>query len=101
MRDTLLVVARDEAEHAELSVAVLAWCLAEGEADVMSAVVAAAERLPTMVTSCVIPAGVDATALANHGLFDPDGSRYGNGSGYATVLAATRAVVPQTVTSSC
>jgi len=101
VRDTLLVVARDEAEHAELSVAVLAWCLAQGEADVMSAVVAAAERLPTMVPSCVVPAGVDAITLAEHGLFDPDGACYGNGSGYATVLATTRAVVPQTVTSSC
>jgi len=100
-RDTLLVIARDEAEHAEVSAAVLAWCLAQGDADVVTAVVAAAACLPTMVTSCEMPAGVDATALAGHGLFDPDGARYGNGSGYASVLAATRAAIPQTATSSC
>lgn len=42
VRDTLLVIARDEAEHAEVSAAVLAWRLAQGDADVVTAVVAAA-----------------------------------------------------------
>jgi len=101
VRDTLLVIARDEAEHAELSVAVLAWCLAQGAAEVVTAVVAASTRLPTMVSSCVTPAGVDAATLADHGLFDPDGTCAGNGSGYASVLATTRAIVPQPATSSC
>ncbi len=99
--DTLLVIARDETEHAELSAAVLAWCLAEGDAETAAAVVAAAASLPAAVTSCVIPAGVDATALAEHGLFDPDGVRDGNGSGYAAALGAARMAVPQTATSSC
>lgn len=101
VRDTLLVIARDEAEHAEVSAAVLAWCLAQGEADVLTAVIAAAACLPTVVTSCEIPAGVDATTLADHGLFDPDGARYGNGIGYASVLAATHAAMPQTTASRC
>ena len=95
VRDTLLVIARDEAEHAELSAAVLAWCLAEGGFEVATAVEAAAAFLPAAVTSCVIPPGVDAAALADHGLFDPDGAGYGNATGYASVLAATHAVVPQ------
>lgn len=96
VRDTLMVIARDEAEHAEVSADVLAWCLAQGETEVVAAVATTAACLPTRVTSCVIPAGVDAAALADHGLFDPDGTRYGNGTGYASVLAAARAVVPQT-----
>lgn len=100
VRDTLLVIARDEAEHAEVSAAVLAWCLAQSEADVVTAVVAAAKCLPTRVASCVIPPGVDAVSLADHGLYDPDDVHHGNGSGYASVLAATRAIVPRTATAS-
>lgn len=96
VRDALVVIARDEAEHAEVSADVLAWCLAQGDTEVAAAVSAAAACLPTRVASCVIPADVAAGALADHGLFDPDGTRYGNGTGYASVLAATRAVVPQT-----
>ena len=99
VRDALLVIARDEAEHAEMSTAVLAWCLAEGDTEVANAVVAAAACLPTSITSWVIPAGVDVTALGDHGLFDPDGARYANGSGYASVLAAARAAVPPAATS--
>lgn len=103
VRDTLMVIARDEAEHAQVSADVLAWCIAQGDTEVVAEVVEAAACLPTRVTSCVIPAGVDAGTLADHGLFDPDGTRYGNGAGYASVLAATRAVVPQTLlpTSGC
>lgn len=99
VRDTLLVIARDEAEHAEVSAAVLAWCLAQGEADVVTAVIAAAACLPIRVAACAIPAGVDAAALADHGLFDADDAAHGKGSGYASVLAATRAIVPLAVTS--
>jgi hypothetical protein len=100
-RDTLLVIARDEAEHAHVSAAVLAWCLAQGEAEVAAAVATAAASLPMAVSSCVIPSGVDASTLADHGLFDPDGAGFGNGSGYASVLAATRAVAPHGASASC
>jgi len=89
VRDTLLIIARDEAEHAEMSAAVLAWCLDQGEANAVTAVHAAAACMPSMVISCVIPIGVDAQVLADHGLFDPDGAPDANGDGYATVLAAT------------
>lgn len=98
-RDTLLVIARDEAEHAEVSAAVLAWCLAQGEADVATAVGAAVACLPTRVASCAIPFGVDAAALADHRLYDPDGASHGNGKGHASMLAATRAIVPWTATA--
>lgn len=94
VRDTLLVIARDEADHADLSKAVLAWCLSQGEAEVAAAVVAAAAHLPTRVTPYVVPTGIDAEALGDHGLFNPDGAREGNGAGFASMLAATRAMVP-------
>ncbi len=98
VRDTLCAIARDEAEHVALSALVLTWCLAGGDADVVTAVVAAAARLPAVAASCVIPPGIDATALANHGLFDPDGVRAANGSGYAEVLASTRACIAAATT---
>ncbi|MBZ5708593.1 hypothetical protein [Nannocystis pusilla] len=45
VHETLAVIARDEAEHAALSHAVLAWCLAVGGEPVRAAVTRAAARL--------------------------------------------------------
>lgn len=89
VEETLAVIARDEAEHAALSVDVLLWCLAEGGAPVLAAVLAAAEELPSRMIACVVPADLDRAALADHGFFDADPT----GAGYAEVLAATLAVV--------
>lgn len=90
VRDTLDVIARDEADHADLSADVLSWCLDQGGEAVAHAVLAAAGELPVRMVACARPKGVSTRALADHGLFDPDP----DGSGYAEVLAATMAYVP-------
>ena len=85
VRDALQVIARDEAQHAALSADVLAWCIAEGGEPVGDAVVAAARELPTRMFESPIPGDVDASTLADHGMFNVDNS----GDGYAEVLRAT------------
>lgn len=85
VRDTLLVIARDEAQHAALSADVLAWCIAEGGEPVVVAVAAAALELPTRMNEPAIPADVDPRTLADHGMFNADES----GDGYAQVLRDT------------
>ena len=89
VRDTLAVIARDEAHHAALSADVLAWCIAEGGQSVVEAVRDLAESLPERMVACVPPTGIDPKALADHGLLDSDA----DGSGYAQVLADTLTVV--------
>lgn len=91
VQDTLAVIARDEAHHAELSADVLAWCCAVGGRAVVDAVHALAESLPARMVACVPPAGIDPKALADHGLLDSDP----DGAGYRQVLADTLAVVFQ------
>lgn len=82
VRDTLQVIARDEAQHAALSADVLAWCLAEGSEVVTDAIVAAANELPTRMYEPEVPADVDAHTLAAHGMLSADES----GDGYVLVL---------------
>jgi len=91
VQDTLAVIARDEAHHAELSADVLAWCCAVGGRAVVDAVHALAESLPARMVACVPPAGIDPKALADHGLLDSDP----DGAGYRQVLADTLALVFQ------
>ncbi len=90
VQETLAVIARDEAGHADLAIDVLAWCLAEGGAEVAAAVREAAGELPARMSAGVVPAGLDRRALADHGFFDPDPT----GEGYAGVLNAALAHVP-------
>lgn len=71
-RETLEVIARDEADHAQLSADVLTWCLGAGGSAVGDAVREAATALPARMVGCVVPTDLDARALADHGLFDPD-----------------------------
>jgi len=91
VQDTLAVIARDEAHHAELSADVLAWCCAVGGRAVVDAVHALADSLPARMVACVPPAGIDPKALADHGLLDSDP----DGAGYRQVLADTLALVFQ------
>ena len=91
VQETLAVIARDEAGHAALAVDVLAWCLAEGGATVAAAVHAATAELPALMRAALVPHGLDARALADHGFFDPDP----DGDGYTGVLAAALEHVPE------
>jgi|GEM_PF-3204730 len=90
VRDALQVIARDEAQHAELSADVLAWCIAEGGEPVAAAVNVAAAELPTRMYEPAIPTDVDGHTLADHGLFNVDES----GDGYVAVLRDTLRHVP-------
>ena len=69
IRDTLALIAREEAGHAELAWAVLAWCLDEGAA--RDAVAARVEALSRELSPALpaIPGIADAT-LARHGVVD-------------------------------
>jgi len=89
-RETLDVITRDEADHARLSRDVLRWCLDAGGEAVADAVRDAAATLPLRMVACVVPADVNQRALADHGLFDPDG----DGSGFSECLQATLQMVP-------
>jgi len=86
VRTTLAVIARDEAEHASLSAEVLAWCVEVGGEPVSNAVALAAASLPHRMTAAVVPDGLDAAVLAQHGLHDPDP----DGAGYQRVAAGAR-----------
>ncbi|HUQ07774.1 MAG TPA: ferritin-like domain-containing protein, partial [Kofleriaceae bacterium] len=69
VRDTLAMIAADEAQHAELAWSVLAWCLDTNSAHVHAAVSARAQRLSDELAPRVPDfTGVD--RLAAHGLFD-------------------------------
>jgi len=92
VRDTLQVIARDEAQHAALSADVLAWCLAEGGEPVLGAVIASAGELPARMYEPAIPTDVDGHTLADHGLFNADQ----DGEGYAEVLRDTLRHLPVT-----
>jgi hypothetical protein len=86
VRDTLTVIAADEAEHAELSRDVLEWCLLNGDAAAQAAVDLAFAELPHRMTRPTIPAAVPRPAqvvLAAHGLVDVDP----DGVGYRQVIA--------------
>ncbi|HAP74590.1 MAG TPA: hypothetical protein DCR14_00725 [Acidimicrobiaceae bacterium] len=96
VRATLEVIAHDEQHHADLSAAVLAWCLAEGGAPVHAAVHAAAHALPDRMVACVVPAGLDRKALASHGYSDPDP----DGSAYRTIRDAAVAALSTTVSTT-
>ena len=80
---TLDVIARDEADHAELSAEVLAWCRREGGATVEHALDAAVAALPARIVAVDVPSGLDTVLLAAHGLSDPDP----DGAGFAHVVA--------------
>ena len=91
--ETLTVIARDEAEHAALAAAVLAWCFAEGGPAVGAAVQQAANKLPSRVMSRPMALAVDAQILADHGVCQPDH----DGAGFSAVLRDTLALVPDLV----
>jgi hypothetical protein len=66
VRDTLAVIARDEAAHAELAWRILDWCCTTGGADLRDAVRAKLHELPRTI----VPARVDARIageLRRHG----------------------------------
>ena len=86
VRNTLTVIAADEAEHAELSRDVLEWCLLNGGAATQAAVDAAFAQLPQRMTGPTVPAVPQPAqvVLAAHGLVDVDP----DGDGYRRVLAA-------------
>ena len=90
VRDALQIIARDEAQHAELSADVLAWCMVEGGATVADAVNAAAADLPSRMYEPMITTDADAHTLADHGVFNVDES----GDGYAAVLRDTLQRLP-------
>jgi hypothetical protein len=69
--ETLAVVARDEAEHAELSRDVLAWCVQVGGSSVRNAVVAAMQALPDTIS---VPP-ISGTVAERFGAVDPDRDR--------------------------
>ena len=87
VRNTLTVIAADEAEHAELSRDVLEWCLLNGGMATRAAVDAAFAQLPQRMTGPSVAAAVPQPAqvvLAAHGLVDVDP----DGDGYRRVLAS-------------
>ena len=86
VRDTLAVIANDEAAHAELSHDVLEWCLLHGGPATRAAVDAAYACLPRRMTGPSIPAADPPVLgeLAAHGLVEVDA----DGAGYRKVLAA-------------
>lgn len=90
VRDAMLIIARDEAQHAALSADVLAWCIAEGGESVVEAVIDAAAELPTRMYEPAIPVDINAPTLADHGMFNADES----GAGYASVLRTVEGFVP-------
>ena len=90
VRDALHVIARDEAQHAELSADVLAWCMVEGGAAVADAVDAAATELPTRMHEPTIATDANEQTLADHGMFNVDES----GEGYAAILSDTLRRLP-------
>lgn len=59
-RAALRVIARDEASHAELAEAIVAWCVETGGPTVVSAVLAAADQIEAVPT----PRALDANAAA-------------------------------------
>jgi hypothetical protein len=73
VRDTLAMIASDEARHAELAWDVLAWCLDTGGAAVRDAV---AFRLNVLDRQISDPApeleGIPRDQLAEHGILDQD-----------------------------
>ncbi|HTR49275.1 MAG TPA: ferritin-like domain-containing protein [Kofleriaceae bacterium] len=73
IRDTLELIAREEAGHAELAWDVLAWCLEVGGEQVGRAVAARAERLEAELAPRM-PAieGIDDLTLARFGCSDQD-----------------------------
>jgi hypothetical protein len=70
--ETLAMIARDEARHAELAWDVLAWCLAHGGASCARAVASRRDRL---ARSCRAPAAsrLSGDRLARHGFVPQDG----------------------------
>ncbi len=68
-RETLLVIARDEAEHAVLSADVMAWCVAAGGERVSAALRTAAADATRRSTPPVV--GGDDDVLAAHGVSAP------------------------------
>lgn len=88
-REALHVIARDEAQHASLSIDVLAWCIAEGGAAVRDAVQAAASDLPPRMHESRLPEDANTRTLADHGALYVDESA----DGYANVLRETRRFV--------
>ena len=69
--DTLRTIARDEANHAQLSFEIVAWCVSVGGRDVADALVAAVGELPLMREA----ASATEPELMRHGLasVDPEG----------------------------
>ena len=67
-REALLVIARDEAEHAALSADVMAWCVAVGGDPVTAALCSAAAADTARRRSPAVP---DSAALAAHGVSAP------------------------------
>jgi hypothetical protein len=74
IRDTLQMIARDEASHAELAWDVLAWCVSEGDGSLAGAVHGRVAQLDRELTPRLpdLP-GVDDGALARHGILDQAG----------------------------
>ena len=70
--DAMRLMARDNAAHAATARDVLAWCLATGGAPVHTAVRQAVSELPDRGPGFVVPFGLDARRLADHGQFDAD-----------------------------
>lgn len=70
--EAMHLVARDGAIHAAKARDVLAWCLETGGAPVRAAVRHAVGELPDRGPGFVVPLGLDARRLADHGQFDAD-----------------------------
>jgi hypothetical protein len=70
--EVMRLMARDGAAHAAKARDVLAWCLDAGGAPVRAAVRQAVAELPDRGPGFVVPFGLDARRLADHGQFDAD-----------------------------
>jgi hypothetical protein len=97
IRDTMTMIARDEAGHAELAWEVLAWCLAHDHAGVHAAVAARVDVLDREIAPRMpdLP-GVDAAALARYGVLDQDALGALATARAAAVQARARAMVTET-----
>lgn len=87
--ETLAMIARDEARHAELAWDILAWCVAHGGASCASAV---ASRRARLARSCRAPVAVRLSGdrLAGHGFFPQASSTRSPGAASRTRSTGSR-----------
>jgi hypothetical protein len=62
-------IARDESAHAKLAWRIVEWCVAQGGAPVLIALIEAAERLPRLLDVAPVPADAALEEAADHGRF--------------------------------